>query len=387
MPKQVPFIHKLLGKIDRLDRESIQNYITGLADDTALYRQILAHLNEGVLLAAPDGTLLYANQQAQLWTGTTIKSGRPLRLSQILKDRELADFILGHVPASSERAVANLSILTPREMILRVTVLPLSPDDKKITLILLTQVTKGESLQEDKADKFQALISLAAGIAHEIGNPLNAIGIHLELLKKEVTSLADPKKKHLEKALNVLNAETARLDRIVRNFLKATRKPPLRYKLEDLNKVLEDAAGFMKPELEENKVLLELNLDPAIPVFLLDRERLYQAFINLIKNAMEAMPHGGSLKITSAYDGPVVMIRFKDEGCGITESDMPHIFEAYYTTKEEGSGLGLMTVYNAVKEHGGRIEVTSKTGKGSAFVISLPVRKPNLQLPQYKSKP
>jgi two-component system, sporulation sensor kinase E len=386
MPKQVPFIHKLLGKIDRLDRESIQNYITGLADDTAVYQQILNHLNDGVLLVAPDATLLYANQQAQHWIGTAFKSGKPLRLSQILKDRELADFILGHIPATSERAVANLSILTPREMTLRVTVLPLIPDDKKVTLIVLTQVPPSENSQDPKTDKFQALISLAAGIAHEIGNPLNAIAIHLELLKKEVAALADPKKKHLEKALNVLNAETARLDRIVRNFLKATRKPPLRYKLENLNRILEDAAGFMNPELEENKVRLDLNLDPRIPVFLLDRERLYQAFINLIKNAMESMPRGGGLKISSAYEAPVVMIRFKDEGSGIKESDMPHIFEAYYTTKEEGSGLGLMTVYNAVKEHGGRIEVTSKPGKGSAFVIYLPVRKPNLQLPQYKAK-
>lgn len=96
------------------------------------------------------------------------------------------------------------------------------------------------------------------------------------------------------------------------------------------------------------------------------------------------MPRGGKLTISTLKKEKAVILRFKDEGQGIPENDLPHIFEAYYTTKEEGSGLGLMTVFNTVREHGGRIEVTSQVGKGSAFTLLLPIREPQLQLPQYK---
>jgi signal transduction histidine kinase len=101
---------------------------------------------------------------------------------------------------------------------------------------------------------------------------------------------------------------------------------------------------------------------------------------------MEAMPKGGKVWISVTHRENVALVTFKDQGNGIDEDDLPHIFEAYYTTKEEGSGLGLMTVFNVVHEHGGRIEVRSKTGQGSTFTLLFPIRKPKLQLPQYKAK-
>ena len=380
MPRK-PFIHKLLNRLERVDRDSVQNYLTDLAHENSVYAEILDHLGEGVLLAARDGKLFYANRQASLWLGLESEKEGCVPVAAAIEDRELAQFISRHLKGLEERLVADVSLLVPREMTLRVILVPLETQTKeREILVLLSNISDEKNRTDENLSRMEALASLAAGIAHEIGNPLNSISIHLELLKKEAQSFVENKRKNVEKTLEVLSGETSRLDRIVRNFLKATRKPPLRFKNEDLNQILEDAVRFMAPELEKNKVKTILKLAKTLPSFMLDRERLYQAFINLIKNAMEAMPKGGRLTIAVTHHGKLVSLSFKDEGSGIQEADLPHIFDAYYTTKDEGSGLGLMTVYNVVREHGGRIEASSKAGKGSVFTLHLPIRQPKLQL-------
>ena len=232
--------------------------------------------------------------------------------------------------------------------------------------------------------RMESLVRLASGIAHEIGNPLNAITIHLELLKKRLAGLPDDKRKEIADSLSDIQAETRRLDRIIRNFLKATRKPPLRFRLDDLNEVIADALSFLKPQLDVTKVLVKFSRDKGLPGFLMDRERLYYAFMNLIKNALEAMPQGGSLKITLTHKQHCAIVTLLDTGCGIHEKDLARIFDIYYTTKPEGAGLGLMMVYDAVAEHGGKIEVASKLNRGTTFKVLLPIREPQLQLPNYQ---
>jgi signal transduction histidine kinase len=234
--------------------------------------------------------------------------------------------------------------------------------------------------------RMESLVRLAGGIAHEIGNPLNAITIHLELLKKRLAGLPDSKRKEIADSLCDIQDETRRLDRIIRNFLKATRKPPLRFRLDDLNEVVSDALAFLKPELDVAKILVKFSKDKGLPEFLMDRERLYYAFMNLIKNALESMPRGGTLKIGLTHKQHCVIVTITDTGCGIAEKDLARIFDIYYTTKPEGSGLGLMMVFDAIAEHGGKIEVASKLNKGTGFKVLLPIREPQLQLPDYKSQ-
>jgi signal transduction histidine kinase len=205
----------------------------------------------------------------------------------------------------------------------------------------------------------------------------------LELLKKRLAGLPDEKRKEIAGSLSDIQDETRRLDRIIRNFLKATRKPPLRFRLDDLNEVVTDALSFLKPQLDVAKVLVKFSKDKTLPVFLMDRERLYYAFMNLIKNALEAMSHGGALKISITRKQNCAIVTIADTGCGIAEKDLARIFDIYYTTKPEGAGLGLMMVYDALAEHGGKIEVASKLNKGTTFKILLPIREPQLQLPNY----
>ncbi len=390
MLKHDPFIHKLLRRIDRLDRESLKNHLQDMARENNLYEEVLEHLKEGAVLVDAEGHLQYANRQATLWLALPSALNPKDRIQDILADRELSRFIAEHLGDLKERVVGDFQILSPHEISLRVFLTPLENKlaGREILILLLNiPAEKMQTPEKEKPPRIEALMSLVAGIAHELGNPLNSIGIHLQLLKRELNDMPNKKQKILEKTLDVLNNETSRLDKIVKNFLKAARKSPLRFRTEDLNLLLSEALELMSPALKEKRIRMHFQPDPGLAPFLMDRSRLHQTFTNLIKNATEAMPKGGDLWVSVSHKENVAILRFKDTGTGIAEKDLPHIFDAYYTTKEEGSGLGLMTVFSAVREHGGRIEVASKVGKGTTFIILLPIRLAKLQLPMAKTKP
>lgn len=381
MPQHTPFIHKLSSKLQRLDRQTLELYLNDWAQANTQLYEILDQLTEGVVVTDPSGKIIFINTTALSWIGSGSLPDSKMSLQDYAADAELNKLLSIHLPKISQRLVSDVKILTPREMRLRVMIQPLETSQQNEILILLQDISFHAHTEDPKHFSIEALASLAAGIAHEIGNPLNAIQIHLQLLQKASRELSEAKQRNFEKALSVIQSETSRLDRIVRNFLKAARKPPLRFKTDDLGKILEEALRFLAPEMKHQKVHAELSVDKTIPPFLMDRERLHMAFINLLKNGLEAMPKGGTLQISMTRKGNLVSILFKDQGHGIDPRDLPHIFEAYYTTKAEGSGLGLMTVYQVIQEHGGRIEVSSKPGKGSLFMLHLPMRQPKLQLP------
>lgn len=385
MANTLPFTQKFLKRLQKIDRGTLEKQAKDLYDAVALRDEILGQIGDGLLIVSQDLKLKYVNYQASLWLeipGNALNAP----LSQSVEDTELLKFIRMHVSDLQTTLVGDVSILTPKELGFRIHLIPLSSGD---ILIRLAERVTGQDTQprylEEK--RMEALLRLTAGIAHEIGNPLAAIDIHLNLLKKEIRNLDHPKSLKIDSAVEVIHEETRRLDRIVRNFLKATRNPPLRFRMENINLLMDETLAVLQPELASNGIELKLKLDKTIPVFLMDRERLRPLFLNIIKNAIEAMDKPRKmLSIQTLKRKNAVVLTFQDNGCGIHESSLPHIFDAYYTTKTDGSGLGLMTVYNAVRDHGGKIDVRSKVGKGSSFNITLPVRLPHLQLPEYPVK-
>ena len=384
MASKVNHGDKVLSRIDRLDRESVHSYVTGLLCEKKQGEEILDRIEEGVLLLEPQGLLRYANRNAFLWLGFPRFFKRRTRIEELVEEPSIRQFFLECLKHPLNGVVDEFRLLAPREIYMRVHWMPLELDEEKLVLVRLVNLTeeKNRSEEEARLERIDSLIRLAAGVAHEIGNPLNSIQIHIELLKREAAGLPKAKQKSMDKLINVIASETKRLDQIVRSFLRATRNPPLRFRLESLNEIVEEAVELLRLELKKGKIRLKLTLDKSLPQFLLDRDRLHQAFINLIKNGMQAMPQGGELTISTLRKERLCLVRFEDRGRGIDEKDLPHIFEAYYTTKEEGSGLGLTQVYQAVREHGGRIDVKSTPGKGSAFTLILPIRRERLSLPQ-----
>jgi len=388
LPSKVDFVDRVLSRIDRLDRLSVQNYVSGLVREKKQIEDVLDQINEGVLLLDAEGNVKFANRRAFSWLGfQRFLKGRSSVLT-LTDDPGVREFLLDCLERPGSVVSKEIEVLSPREMFLWFHWIPLDSENGSDTLIRIENLTQvlGRNEEEARLQRIEGLVRLAAGVAHEIGNPLNSIQIHIDLLKREIQKLPKLKSPWLTKYLEILGSETKRLDQIIRSFLRTTRRPPSRFRRESINEVLEDAVKFLSPEMNRQKIRVKLYLEKNLPEFLLDRDRMREAFINLIKNAIEAMPDGGALKVSTSFRERLCKVRFEDEGRGIADDDLPHIFEVYYTTKDEGSGLGLAQVYQVIREHGGRIDVKSRLGKGSVFTVALPIRQERLFLPQPKQK-
>ncbi|MBU9889502.1 MAG: PAS domain-containing protein [Candidatus Omnitrophica bacterium] len=383
MSEKLDFFKKLKTRLAHVEKDSLYQKLFDAVQENALLGDLCQNLDEGVVLTDAQGVPFFINQKAEGWLGFRLRAGNKRPLGDCVQDTGLGALLSRELPGVRTRTVQDHKVLVPREVHLRVTFAPCEQEGKRAVMLILADITHrtDEEFEALMLSRMESLIRLAGGIAHEIGNPLNAITIHLELLKKQLSGLPPAKRRALEHFVTDIQDETRRLDRVVRHFLSATRKPPLRFQVVDLHGVIADAVHFLKPQLDERGVRVKFSREPKVPPFLMDRERLYAAFMNLIKNAMEAMRPGGLLKITVTRKEQCAVIAFADTGCGIEEEDLARIFDIYYTTKKEGSGLGLMMVYDAVSEHGGKVEVTSKRGKGATFKVLLPIREPQRQLP------
>ncbi|GAG54831.1 unnamed protein product, partial [marine sediment metagenome] len=221
---------------------------------------------------------------------------------------------------------------------------------------------------------------------HEIKNPLASIGIHLRLIKKEMDGKDIIKTKRVSEFLSIIKEEVERLNRIVVDFLFAVRPMNAELEYDNLNRVVRELLEFLKFELETEGIKVELELSEHIPRIRLDEKYMKHALLNIIKNAISAMPEGGVLKIETQLQGRELLLKLTDTGVGIPEKNIGKIFEPYFTTKDFGSGLGLTLVYKIVKEHLGEISVTSKEGEGATFILSFPIPQKEKRLIGYKGE-
>ncbi len=221
------------------------------------------------------------------------------------------------------------------------------------------------------AEKMSSLGKLAAGIAHEINNPLTSILINAHLISKNFKQ-----NNHYKENLNLIIDETSRCSTIVKSLLEFSRQNPPEKNLADINDVIEKTLSLLKNHVLMHKVNIKKNLDSKLPMIMIDMNKIKQVFANVIINAMEAIPRQGNLSIDSrlSEDKRFIEINFTDNGIGISEENVGKIFDPFFTTRgQEGTGLGLSISYGIVQQHKGSIRAQSKVGKGTTIVISLPV--------------
>ncbi|HEX9913181.1 MAG TPA: ATP-binding protein [candidate division Zixibacteria bacterium] len=235
----------------------------------------------------------------------------------------------------------------------------------------MTELKKYED-EAKRAERLSILGNLAAGVAHEIRNPLNAISIAAQRLKSEFVPIKD-KEEYLNFTQTILN-EIKRLDQTINQFLSLAKVQKLNLVSTDMNSFFCEIISLMEIEAKEKGILIEKEIE-NIPKIRIDREEMKKATVNVILNGIQAMPVGGKMKILGKLDrsGKEVIIKIKDSGPGIPEENLSKIFQPYFTTKDKGTGLGLAIAYRIIADHKGKIEVESKLSEGTTFIIRLPV--------------
>jgi two-component system, NtrC family, sensor histidine kinase HydH len=227
------------------------------------------------------------------------------------------------------------------------------------------------------------LATLAGGLAHEIRNPLSTIGMNLELLAEELEGDDTQRSRRMLRRISSLQSECRNLEEILNAFLQFARAGELNLEAGNLNDIVTDYVEFLEPQAHSMEVELRPHLDSDLPVVRLDRSLMRQALVNLCRNAIEAMPDGGSIDLLTRTRDGHVQLEVIDTGRGMDEKTRSQMFKAFFSTRSGGSGLGLPTVRRIIEAHQGAISCESEPGKGTRFTITLPVADGNHQSVQF----
>jgi PAS domain S-box-containing protein len=372
-------LDRVLGRLDTLDSVNLANLAQRLARERGQFEAIFNTIHEGILVISADGVIEYANAAAsQLFgIGETELAGATLwRLVPGLHPSLEASLPGGGAVPIVAREI-ELSYPQPR--IIRLYITPFqvegSREKSRRFTVILTDVTREkqttERLIED--EKTSSVLLLAAGVAHELGNPLNSLTIHLQLIARKLKKLkAGREGESLAESIAVCQDEVKRLDGIITHFLEAIRPQPPDLAETNVVDVLDDVLRFQAGELRNRRIKVEAETQADLPVILADRNQLKQVFFNLISNAIEAMEPGGRLKIRSRADDDSVYLMFGDSGVGINQEDLMRLFQPYFTTKAGGHGLGLMLIQRIMRAHGGQVGIDSKEGVGTVVTLTFP---------------
>lgn len=367
-------IESVADRIEQLSRQ-IAGDRSQLREARGGLQQILQNLQERLLLVSADGRVMLASPGVDALLGS----------SQPMEGRALTEIVGNEHPLISLTRDALASNETPSRITLPATngnsglpvvasAQPIKDRGEVVGALVSLHDRETVARLESQLDYSERLVDFAritSGIAHEVKNPLNAMVIHLELLRSKLQRIS-PAADDARPQLDILTSEIQRLDRVVQTFLDFTRPPRISLRPLDVNQVLEETIALAAPEAEARGSTVWRSFEPNLPKIAGDADILKQAFLNIFINGFQAMEHGGRLLVSTALDGSQdVLISIKDHGPGIETGARERIFHLYYTTKPDGNGIGLAQAFRAVQLHNGQITFNTQPGQGTTFNIRL----------------
>ncbi|MCQ2596862.1 MAG: ATP-binding protein [Treponema sp.] len=403
------FVSKVTEKTDKLSKEELQRLIHNLSHELELehndneeYEAIIESVTSGLLVVDENYVYVHSNSTAQRMLGISLgdvftSDEKPVW--NLIAELEIADFLENCSDKKVTNATEDFSVTTDGGSVrfLTVSVNPLFQESLlKGYVVRIDDVTekKNQDVLLHRMENLASLTNLAAGMAHEIKNPLGAISIHIQLVQKALEKARQnddvlPAKKFVEDHIDVVNEEIQHLNSLVMDFLFAVRPVNAKLELKNPVSIIQTVADFFKPEFQKSGITFETELSEKESKILIDEKLFREVLMNMAQNSLAAIkqkfPDGNVENLTGRFrigtgtkDGKYIVV-ITDNGCGMSEETVAKLFEPYYTTKANGTGLGMTMCYKIVKEFSGEIRVDSVEGEGSNFVLSFP-------LPQSETK-
>jgi len=390
------FLEKLIERLGRIGPEEVQNYFLRLAQEKGFLETVFNAIQEGIIVTDSTGRITYLNDAACELFGLEASDAVGKRLDERVRGLDWESLTQSGGPLSRD-----MEIFYPDNRFINFYIVPLMIEHRETGAVagvadsgrrghapggkggvteqvghamILRDITESRrsAQQTIESERFNALTLLAAGVAHEIGNPLNSLHIHLQLMERQAHKLDGAAREEFQESIDIARSEVNRLDSIVTQFLRAIRPSKPQLQPENANTIVEEAVRFFAPEIQDRDIVVEQELRSDLPLLRIDRDQMKQAFYNVIKNSLEAMKRGGILRVRTDRDDTHVLVSFVDTGSGMSAGNLSRVFEPYFTTKPSGTGLGLLIVRRIVREHGGELSIESSEGKGLALTIRLP---------------
>lgn len=377
------FLDKLIKRLDRFSPGEVQNLVSRLIREKGFLENVFEALREGLLIISPEGQITFANAAAHGFFGLDATRCIGQHISTAIRGLDWQSI------AKPDSVVnRDMEVFYPENLFLNFYLAPIRSQVEESEqhlgyVMLVRDVTKSKREAEEmlESEKLNALTLLAAGVAHEIGNPLNSLDIHLQLMNRKLKKLPKGDQDELSSLLHTAQGEIRRLDSILKQFLHAVRPSAPRREKKQIHDILLLTLQTLEAELSSRNAQVTLDLIESLPLIDIDPDQIQQAFYNIIRNAAQALPpSGGILAIRSKYNDYEITLSFKDNGSGISPEHMGALYEPYRTTKKSGSGLGLLIVRRIIREHGGELEVESEENVGTVVRIHLPRQEKHLRL-------
>ncbi len=374
------FLDRFGERFDDLDAGSRQAYILRLAKDKGFLETVFNSIEEGVLVVDQNLRIRYFNRAAKKLLGLPEDLSR-IRVSQLLRGVNWRQIILEDEEAWSRLARQEVEILYPEKRFIQFYLVPL-PEDTKLAAVILRDVTehRKKTLSELESETVKAVSQLAAGVAHEIGNPLNSLYLNLQILEQSISDPDVMEREEMEDMLRICKSEVERLDSIIHGFLTEIRPAVPVFEPVDLREIVVDVLKFMRSEVEARQVEVKCSWAAVLPSVTGDSKQLKQAFYNIIRNAVQAMTNGGTLEIFGYADAENWVIEFADSGSGVDSERLRSMFNAFETGRAGGNGIGTMVIERVCRTHGADFGIVSSPGRGLVFQVKFPLGKRRLRL-------